>query len=160
MASCWREGFLTKQSEYSWGGGGGGGRKKIIISGSVIDCQIMPFLHHYNGAMRVLASIGTGKCQGTCKSAWIRNLRYALKTKTNPLKLTPTQRKTLRSKLESMRGKNATDTHARTLKKYKTRKSPPYPANDHCNQTKEGNDGHRYVSTPNQHGVCSWKKKT
>ena len=44
----------------------------------------MPFIGSYNGAMQILNKIGTGTCNGTCKSTWIRNLKYALKTKTNP----------------------------------------------------------------------------
>ena len=45
-----------------------------------------------------------------------------------------------------------------TLKKYRTRKSPPYPANDYCNKKKKGNDGFMYISKPNKNKVCSWKK--
>jgi len=53
----------------------------------------MPFISSYNGAMQILSSIGTGSCKGSCKSSWIRNLKYALKTKTNPLGLNKQQRK-------------------------------------------------------------------
>ena len=52
----------------------------------------MPFIRSYNGAMKLLSEIGTGKCKGTCKSSWIRNFKYALKTKTNPLGLNKKQR--------------------------------------------------------------------
>ena len=52
-----------------------------------IHIHIMPFIGTYNGAMQVLSSIGKGTCKGECKSSWIRNFKYALKTKTNPLKL-------------------------------------------------------------------------
>ena len=38
----------------------------------------MPFIGSYNGAMQILNKIGTGTCNGTCKSTWIRNLKYAL----------------------------------------------------------------------------------
>ena len=44
-----------------------------------------------------------------------------------------------------------------TLKKYKLRKSPPFPANDFCNKKKKGNDGKMYISKPNKNNVCSWK---
>jgi hypothetical protein len=108
--------------------------------------------------MSVLASIGNGKCSGSCKSIWIRNIRYALKTKTNPLKLTKIQRKHITEKVKSLSGKNAVNNHSATLKKYKTRNSPPYPANKNCNKTMKGNDGKNYISTPNKNGVCSWKK--
>jgi len=49
-----------------------------------------------------------------------------------------------------------------TTKKYKSRSSPPYPANDCCGLKKVGNDGATYVSVPNAKGVCRWtlyKKK-
>ena len=44
-----------------------------------------------------------------------------------------------------------------TLKKYDSRPSPPFPANDYCNQTKKGNDGNMYISKPNKNNICSWK---
>ena len=44
-----------------------------------------------------------------------------------------------------------------TLEKYKTRNSPPFPANDYCNQKKKGNDGKMYISKPNKNNICSWK---
>jgi hypothetical protein len=44
------------------------------------------------------------------------------------------------------------------VKKYKNRKSPPYPANENCNKKMKGNDGNMYISKPNKNNVCSWKK--
>jgi hypothetical protein len=38
----------------------------------------MPFIGSYNGAMKILAEIGTGTCKGSCKSVWTRNIKYAL----------------------------------------------------------------------------------
>jgi len=118
----------------------------------------MPFISNYNGAMKILAEIGTGTCKGTCKSIWIRNLKYALKTKTNPLALNKAQRKIMTKKLKNVSGKNAINQHSKTLKKYKKRKSPPYPANENCNKQMIGNDGNKYLSKPNKNNVCSWKK--
>jgi hypothetical protein len=46
----------------------------------------------------------------------------------------------------------------KTLKKYLTRDSPPYPANDYCRKKMKGNDGLMYVSTPDKNGVCKWIK--
>ena len=45
-------------------------------------------------------------------------------------------------------------------KKYTSRNSPPYPANDdHCRgKKKKGNDGTYYVSTANSRGVYRWVK--
>jgi hypothetical protein len=118
----------------------------------------MPFIGTSNGAMQILSSIGTGKCKGECKSSWIRNLKYALKTKTNPLGLTEKQRKNITEKIKSVSGRNAVNQHSKTLKKYKNRKSPPYPANENCNKKMVGNDGNMYISKPNKNNVCSWKK--
>ena len=40
------------------------------------------------------------------------------------------------------------------------RKSPPYPANECCGETKMGNNGLMYVSKPNKKGICKWYKVT
>jgi hypothetical protein len=118
----------------------------------------MPFIKSYNGAMQILSSIGKGTCKYSCKTNWIRNLKYALKTKTNPLGLNETQRKNMTKKIKSVSGKNAINNHIKTLTKYNHRKSPPYPANNNCNKTMVGNDGNKYISKPNKNNICSWKK--
>ena len=117
----------------------------------------MTFISSYNKAVEILSAIGDGKCKGTCKTTWLRNLRYALKTKTNPLGLNKKQRKNMTEKLKSVSGRKQQQ-HSTTLKKYKNRKSPPYPANEYCNQVMKGNDGNEYISKPNKNNVCSWKK--
>jgi hypothetical protein len=43
-------------------------------------------------------------------------------------------------------------------KKYTSRPAPPYPANECCYSVKTGNDGRRYISTPNKNGICTWKR--
>jgi len=48
--------------------------------------------------------------------------------------------------------------HSVTLKKYKNRKSPPYPANVNCRRKMKGNDGLMYESLPNVNNVCTWRK--
>jgi hypothetical protein len=45
-----------------------------------------------------------------------------------------------------------------STKKYRSRKSPPYPANNCCGQVKKGNDGSRYKSISTKSGHCVWKK--
>ena len=100
----------------------------------------MPFIRNYNGAMQILSEIGSGTCKETCKAVWIRNLKYALKTKTNPLGLNEKQRKNMSEKIKSVSRKNAVNEHSKTLKKYKNRNSPPYPANENCNKKMKGND--------------------
>ena len=117
----------------------------------------MPFIRNYNGAMQILSSIGNGRCTKRCKTTWIRNIKYALTTKTNPLRLNTTQRKNMTEKIKSVGNKNAVNNHSKTLKKYKNRNSPPYPANKNCNKTMVGNDGNMYISIPNKNNICSWK---
>jgi len=119
----------------------------------------MPFIRNYREAMAVLNSIGSGKCSGKCKSNWMRNFRNALKTKTNPLKLTKTERKNMTKRMKTLSGRNAVNSYSKTLKKYKSRNSPPYPANQNCGKEMKGNDGLMYVSQSNKNGVCTWRKK-
>ena len=118
----------------------------------------MPFISNYNGAMQILSEIGTGTCKGSCKSIWIRNIKYALKTKTNPLGLNKQERKNITEKIKSVSGRNAIKNHSKTLKKYKNRKSPHYPANEYCGKQMKGNDGYMYISKLNKNNICSWKK--
>jgi hypothetical protein len=118
----------------------------------------MPFVGSYSKAMSILNEIGNGKCKDKCKSIWIRNFKYALKSKSNPLKLTQFTRRKMSQKIELVSGKNAVNNYSKTLKKYKDRKSPPYPANKNCGKEIKGNDGNMYESKPNKNNVCSWKK--
>ena len=118
----------------------------------------MPFISSYNGAMKLLAEIESGKCEGNCKSIWVRSFKYALKAKSNPLKLNTQQRKIMTKKLKSISGKNAKNEHSKTLKKYTNRKSPPYPANENCGKKMKGNDGFMYEARKNKNNICSWKK--
>lgn len=115
----------------------------------------MPFIRSYNGAMRQLASIQNGNCSGTCRTVWMRNIKYALETKSNPLKLTTEQRKTMKAKIKDLSKKGPVK---QSGTKYTTRKSPPYPANDYCGKKMKGNDGNIYESKPNKNNVCVWKK--
>jgi len=50
------------------------------------------------------------------------------------------------------------DCSLQNTKKYITRDSPPYPANECCHQRKIGNDGTMYVSVPSKAGICRWIK--
>ena len=45
-----------------------------------------------------------------------------------------------------------------TSKKYSDRSSPPFPANECCDQEMVGNDGTMYVSRADKNGRCAWKK--
>ncbi len=46
-----------------------------------------------------------------------------------------------------------------TTKKYRSRKTPAYPANNCCGATKKGNDGKSYKSIRASNGICRWVKK-
>jgi hypothetical protein len=125
----------------------------------------MPFIKNYKEAVDVLKSIETGKCAGRCRRIWMTNLKNALKTKTNPLNLTMSERKNMTKKMNSLKGKQiaSNKTHkthkTQTIKnKYKMRDSPPYPANENCNKIMVGNDGEKYKSVPNKNGICTWRK--
>lgn len=128
----------------------------------------MPFIKNYKEAMDVLKSIETGKCAGRCRRIWMTNLKNALKTKTNPLNLTMSERKNMTKKMNSLKGKridiNKTQKNQKTHKtqtiknKYKMRDSPPYPANENCDKIMVGNDGKKYKSVPNKNGICTWRK--
>ncbi len=65
----------------------------------------MVFIGTYKEAADIVTQMEKGTCEGRCRSVWRRNLQYALKTKTNPLKLTATQKKTLRKRLTAIKGK-------------------------------------------------------
>ncbi len=122
----------------------------------------MPFIGTYGGAMQVLKSIETGTCKAGCRAGWLRNFKYALKTPTNPLKLTAAQRKTMKARMAALSGRSTAAlkaAHSKTLKKYKDRPSPPYPANENCGKVMKGNDGQMYKSVANRAGVCSWRKQ-
>ena len=118
----------------------------------------MPFIHTYNSAMTILRSIGKGKLSPEDKNGWIANLRYALKTKTNPLKLTPEQRKNMKEMIKLVSKRNSVNEYSKTTNKYKNRKSPPYPANNNKNKIKKGNDGLKYKSISDKNNVYRWKK--
>jgi hypothetical protein len=48
--------------------------------------------------MDMLKSIETGKCSRRCRRIWITNFKNSLKTKTNPLNLTMSERKNMPKK--------------------------------------------------------------
>lgn len=118
----------------------------------------MGFIRSYGEAMKLLDSIGTGSCKDKCKHSWLQHFRRAIKTESNPLHLTKTEKKNITKRIKEVSGRNAVKEHSTTLKKYKNRKSPPYPANEYCGKQLKGNDGNMYESKPNKNDVCSWKK--
>ena len=102
---------------------------------------------------------GKQTCIGDCRRIWLRNIGNALKSASNPLKLTKEEHKKMMKKLEDVKGKKGRNVTRKIDKKYLTRDSPPYPANEHCNETKKGNDGKLYTSVPDKNNICRWKLK-
>lgn len=61
----------------------------------------MPFIKNYEEAIDVLDSMKSGKCAGRCRRIWMTNLKYALETKPNPLKLSASERKNMTEKFKN-----------------------------------------------------------
>ena len=114
----------------------------------------MPIIEK-SDVIKILSQIKKQECIGACKTTWIRNIKNALKSKTNPLGLSAKEKKTLTKKIKDVSGKKSKQT---TQKKYKNRMSPPYKANAYCGKSMMGNDGEWYASIPNINNVCTWRK--
>jgi len=67
-------------------------------------------------AFKILRDIKNSACKDSCRRVWLRNIKYALKTSTNPLKLTKEEHAKMDIKI---RGINEIP------KKYTLRNSPP-----------------------------------
>jgi hypothetical protein len=117
----------------------------------------MPFINKKQ-AFKLLDDMEAGKqnCVGECRQVWLRNIGRALKTDTNPLKLTTAEHKKMTRKLAQVKDRKRT---RKIDKKYLLRPSPPYPANEHCGETKKGNDGNMYISVADKNKICRWKLK-
>ena len=118
----------------------------------------MPFIHTYKEAIKHLDEIKSGACEKNCRAVWMRHLKYALKTKTNPLGLTAAQRVRMTARIADIYGRKVDKNKYKTQKKYNSRPSPPYPANNFCNLEMKGNDGNMYKSLPNKINVYAWKR--
>jgi hypothetical protein len=116
----------------------------------------MPFINKKQ-AFELLEDMMTGKCVKGCRRVWLRNIGYALQTETNPLKLTKAEHKKMTAKVTEVKSKKKRTVTRKIDKKYLTRDSPPYPANEHCGERKKGNDGKMYESVADKNKVCRWK---
>jgi len=61
----------------------------------------MPFINKKE-AFQIISDIKKGVCTDSCRTVWMRNIRYALKTKTNPLKLTELERQKMIKKISEI----------------------------------------------------------
>jgi hypothetical protein len=77
------------------------------------------------------------------------------KRKSTNKRKTANKRKTTNKSNTKEKKRGCTFQHTR---KYATRPSPPYPANECKHDQKTGNDGNRYRSVGNKNGVFSWKR--
>lgn len=118
----------------------------------------MPFIDKKE-AFEILDSMIAGTCIDRCRRIWLTNIGYALKTHTNPLQLTKAEHTKMVAKMLEVKGKKKHNVTRKIDKKYLTRNSPPYPANEHCGETKKGNDGKMYTSVPDKNKICRWRLK-
>lgn len=85
------------------------------------------------------------------------NLKASPKKRVSPKKSTRAKRSPKKSPKAAKRSPKAKSCSAQTTKKYTDRSSPPYPANECCDQEMMGNDGRLYVSHADKNGRCAWK---
>ena len=138
----------------------------------------MPFVGKTQ-VKQILKDIANGSCVSKCRTVWLRNIQNAIKSTKNPLGLTDAEKKQFKNQIEKIKVKRGKGILVETdlvkykvkskkasprakpklsVKKYRERPSPPYPANDYCGKRKKGNDGLYYISKPNKNGVCRWVK--
>jgi hypothetical protein len=67
----------------------------------------MPFIEKKE-AFVILDEMKDGKCKGSCRQVWLRNIGYALKTKSNPLNLTSIEHKRMTKKMREIKNKKTT----------------------------------------------------
>lgn len=150
----------------------------------IIFLTKMPFVGKTQ-AKQILKDIANGSCVSKCRTIWLRNIQNALKSTKNPLGLTDAEKKQFKNQIEKIKAKRGKGILVKTdlvkykvkgkkivkkkvasppakpklsVKKYRERPSPPYPANDFCDKRKKGNDGLFYISKPNKNGICRWVK--
>lgn len=67
----------------------------------------MPFINKKE-AFKLLDDMIKGTCANSCRQVWLRNIGYALKTETNPLKLTKREHKKMTNKIKEVKQKKKT----------------------------------------------------
>ena len=84
----------------------------------------MPFIGK-KGAFEILDEMMTGMCTVSCRQSWLRNIGYALKTSTNPLKLTAAEHRKMTAKMAEVKDRKKHKLTRKIDKKYLLRESPP-----------------------------------
>jgi len=77
-----------------------------------------------------------------------KSRRKSRKSRRKSRKSRKSRRKKTKAQLQSKR----------STKKYATRDSPPYGANQHCGKKMRGNDGNWWRSVANKSGICTWRR--
>ena len=110
----------------------------------------MGFIHSFGAAKQLLQGMKKGTCHGRCRTGWLRNIKYALKTKSNPLNLTAEQKKELKAMIKDISGKRITP---------KVKLGPNLPSASNCGRKKRGRDGEMYISILKKNTTrCKWVK--
>ena len=78
--------------------------------------------------------------------------------KKSPAKKLAVKKSPVKKSPEKKKEKKEKGCTQQVAKKYMDRPSPPFPANECCDQEKVGNDGAMYVSRADKNGRCAWKK--
>lgn len=119
----------------------------------------MGFVHSFGGAKMILKSIKSGSCVGRCRSGWLKNIKYALKTSSNPLKLTTNQRKELKEMIKEISNKRIQPSKKVLIReiigKYYNPNKKRYQY-----KKKRGKDKQMYISLPDSKGKFQWKLYT
>jgi hypothetical protein len=110
----------------------------------------MGFIHSFGAAKQLLQGMKKGTCHGRCRTGWLRNIKYAMKTKSNPLKLTSEQKKELKAMIKDISGKRIQP---------KLRLGPSKSAVGRCGRKIRGKDGEMYISIQRKSSrLCKWVK--
>ena len=68
-------------------------------------------------AFQLLDDMESGKCVERCRTVWIGHIRHALKSKTNPLKLTATEKKRMTRRFKEVKEAKRKEKKTRKNKK-------------------------------------------
>ncbi len=112
----------------------------------------MGFIHSFGSAKQILQSIKKGTCVNTCRSSWLKNIKYAIKSSSNPLNLTKEEKKELNDMIKDISGKRI-----KPSQKVLIRRAITYNPKSYSYKKKRGKDGVMYISLPDSKGKFHWK---
>ncbi len=112
----------------------------------------MGFIHSFGSAKQIIQSIKKGTCVDSCRSSWLKHIKYALKSSSNPLKLTKEEKKELNDMIKDITGKRI-----KPSQKVLIRRAITYNPKSYSYKKKRGKDGVMYISLPDSKGKFHWK---